>query len=277
MKMFLFVAVLCVALLGPSLTGSDLPRELTAEEIVTRTVARAEAQRQAALRYTFQKRSISEVLDEGRLRKRKENLYLVVPVQEFTYERLLQKNGQPLTALERKKETEKERKFRLRVSNGKPPRTDDERDVSLDEALIARYDFRLKGREVKEGRPVFVLEFVPKGNVPAREMQDRVLNRLKGVAWVDVEDFELVRLEVALMEKVTLGLGLAAMHEFTLEMARTRLADGTWMDTFLGGAMKFRELFNVKQVKFEETMSGFQLVTERLADQRDMQENPGLD
>jgi hypothetical protein len=158
----------------------------------------------------------------------------VIPLEGTPYERLISKNGQPLSADERRKEDQKYEKA-LRQRKAESP---EERRARLDKyekergfirELPEAYDFRLVGDEVVDGRPSWVVTLTPRpGFVPTTPHAD-LLKHIEGKLWIDKQDLQWARAEAHVIDTISIGLILArigAGAHITLDM--DRIAQGFW-------------------------------------------------
>lgn len=75
--------------------------------------------------------------------------------------------------------------------------------------LLARFQFTMVGREVVDGRPALVIDFVPaKKKLPEPTLKDKFINKAAGRVWVDEVEDVLVKANFRLTEKVNLVGGL---------------------------------------------------------------------
>ena len=214
------------ALLGEVWASGALP---TAREVADRVIARLRQVEDQKSRenYTFTLDFFVEKLgDDGRVTEREESVYEPVWVDGARVPRLVRKNGQPLSA----KDLEREQK-RMRDLRADSRRKPQDEAFRLDHELVSRYQAEVAGLETIDGRAAYVLRFQPKsGELPERRRIDRLLNRLAGTVWVDVQEYEVVRVEGRLRAPVTWAWGLLATVErldFVIE--QVRLDDTTWM------------------------------------------------
>src|SRR3990172_7079129 len=96
------------------------------EEILRKTIARAQwaEEQKFDSKYAYRQHSVQEELDnQGKLKKRRDTVYQVFPIEDVPSGGGVQKAGQPLPAGEQKKEKKGERKFRaaLAKEKKKPP------------------------------------------------------------------------------------------------------------------------------------------------------------
>ena len=250
---------------GSGLLVRGAPEALTAEEIINRAVERSKsAEQQAKGRpYTYSRVSVVEdINDQGKVAERKEKNYLMIPIAGVFYQRLILANGKPLSEKERKQEEEKERKFRQGLAQSQPAKVNDKQRIILGRELVSRFQFTLEGRETVEGRPAYVLSFVSRAGAAEKKVDDRVLNRLAGKLWIDVQEFELAKIEFHLTEKVSIGWGgiLASLQKFAFTLTRTRVAEGVWFNRLFRGDLEGRKLLGTLRVKIQDEASDFKEV-----------------
>ena len=206
----------------------------TADFLVERVVERSawnEAQ-QIRNRYSFTRRHITdELTDKGLLKDRQDRVYEATPIGGVSHSRLVLKDGQPLSAKEAKKETEKERKAWEASTTGLQQPITPDKGRSINQDLVQRFRFEVIGEEIFRGRRSYVLTMEPKSRVlPVKQLQDNFFNKLGGKVWIDAADFEVAKAEISLREKVPILLNLVgAMNKFTIHFRKQRLPEGVWL------------------------------------------------
>jgi hypothetical protein len=204
----------------------DKPEFPSPESILRKVAGRARAQRIAARPsgYVCTRQTLTEDFDkEGRLTERQ------VKVGET--------HSRPGGAAEAEKWTSQ---------NG----------INLEEELLFRYHFTVTQRETLDGRPTLVLTFVPKNPpAPIRHLQDRILNHVIGVIWVDEQEHELVRADVSLGEPVSFGI-LGAIEFFSFGFERARDDHGNWLtrwtDTMVNARKFLKPIQTRKRVEWSD-------------------------
>ena len=91
----------------------------------------------------------------------------------------------------------------------------------------------MTGREWIAGRPAIAFTLDPRPGYRPKSDEADIIRRFKGRAWVDEEDHELARLELEVIEPVSIGLGIIA-RLFTGSHAsiERRKVDGvSWLPT----------------------------------------------
>ncbi len=261
-----FFWLTALAFLGGSLHAAEKATTFPpVETILSNLVARA---RTVAIQkdpiFAYKQTTVIEELDsDGAVKERKEKLYDVKLVGGLPRAKLLLVNGKELTGKALKDEEEKDRKRAQRFEEKKKAGKDEEVEVLISRELIARYWYQLQGREEYNGRMSWVISFRPRSDdLPVDKMQDRVLNKLSGLIWVDCEDYEVARADLRLAERVKLFGGfIGALDVFDLEMNRAKSPQGAWYNHHGSLRVEGRKLFSPIRFKARESAAGFELLT----------------
>lgn len=172
--------------------------------------------------------------------------------------RSVRADGKELTgrALDREREAEQKRRARFRESDGVG---ENQHEEYLRPELAARFDYHLQKTGIINGRPAYVVGFTPRaGALPEKTLADRVINNCTGTAWIDMTDFELVKLEVKLTRDIRFWGGLAgALTKMNFQFEKTRLTDGTWLPNKFSGEFVGRKLFDHLHVRISGESQDF--------------------
>ncbi|HEY1171765.1 MAG TPA: hypothetical protein VGH19_10370 [Verrucomicrobiae bacterium] len=209
--------------------------------------------------YNYKQTTIIEELDsKGVVKERKEKYYDVKLIGGMPRAKLLLVNGKQLTGKALKEEEERDKKRAQRFDEKKDT---PEYEVLVSKELISRYNFRFKGVEELNGRASYILSFAPRSDdLPIDKMQDRVLNKLSGMVWVDCEDFEVARADLHLSDRVKLlGGFIGALDIFDLELNRSRSPYGAWYNQLGSLKVEGRKLFSPIRFKAQESADEFKL------------------
>jgi len=241
------------------------------DEVIRRAVGQAKRadEQDIEARYAFRQHIVTEKLDgKGNVKTRELRLYEVIPIEGLQYRRLLEKDEKLLAGEDAKKEQEREKKFRAETAEIKQRRKKNPDRVLFNEELISRYRWTLAGEEVVNDRPAFVLSFEPKSrNLPTKRRIDRLLNKLAGKLWVDKAEYEPVKAEARLLERVTMWGGLiASISEFTLTFEQTKVDEGVWLPSRMSQYIKGRFFFSSIHQRSQQQASDFQKAAPELAE-----------
>jgi hypothetical protein len=153
---------------------------------------------------------------------------------------LVQVDGRPATPDEVREAAEEDAKRRRRIEEraarraSRPPGvsasgddpTGDDRQLS---EILGRFELRFVAEEVRDGRPVYVLEFRPRPGLPVRSVSDRALASMEGRTVIDATDLQITSLEAHLTRNLKVGGGiLANVKDAGITYQSVRLAGGLW-------------------------------------------------
>lgn len=172
---------------------------------------------------------------------------------------LIAKDGKPLTDADQKKENEntqkriqevqesqakKEEKEAKRKEQGK-----DDDDPGI-ETFLRAAQFVNPRRERFRGQDVLVFDFEPNPEYKPRKMEEKLIQKLAGVVWVDEHALQVVRLEAHFLNDMRFAGGLLANLQkgssFVFEQAY--LNNEVWLPTYMEAHIGARFLL-VKGIK----------------------------
>lgn len=211
-----------------------------------------------------QKSSRRELGKDGVLREVGSETYQLSFYKGRRIRRLIEKNGQPLSAKEqadedkdaakRVEEIEKEIAKEERKMQSGPPNERTNR-VSIAEVLRASRLINPR-RERLKGRDVIVFDFEPNPTFDYKNSESmlKFFGKTAGVMWIDEEDKQVARLEAFLADSFNVGGGLVAKlrkgASFALEQERVN--DEIWLPSVADINMSIRVLLvrgvNVNQL-----------------------------
>jgi hypothetical protein len=150
-------------------------------------------------------------------------------------------DGRPATVDEIREAAEEDAKRHRRIEERAASRAtslpktsdDDENDPMFDNHrlsdILGRYDLRFVAEEIVDGRPVYVVDFVPRPNLPVRSLMEKTFASMAGRAVIDASDLQILSLEAHLTKSLKVGGGLAANVKGARMVYRAvRLAPGSW-------------------------------------------------
>jgi hypothetical protein len=214
--------------------------QVDAREIIRHAVAADEFNWRIVRNYTFLERVESRRLDaQGGVKLSEVRTYDVTLQEGTPYRQLVQRDDRPLAASEEKKEqaslartmAERQRetpaeRARRRVSYERRP---DWLRETLQE-LPDAFEFRLAGEPRLDNRGTYLIEAMPLQGYQPRSSTARMFRSLKCRFWVDQQDRQFVKVEVEVIDTISIGLFLvrvAKASHATLEL--TSVGDGVWM------------------------------------------------
>jgi len=254
------LALLALPLAPLAGARADEPPLPSADDVlhkVLTTVNSPEVRRTSSQYRSVQHTAIEKFDDKGRLREREDRVYDVGPLAGGVYANLVERNGKSLSATELTEEKERRQRFIESRGTQKFGGGDSDR-VPLDPELFNRYKAEVLGRETVNGRSAIVLHFWPRAvDLPVRRRQDYVLNKLTGKVWIDEQEWEIVKVEAHLTERVRVVLGLvAALDKADLSFEQVRMGEGVYLPLKLSANFEGRKLFSTLHERVEVTWTG---------------------
>jgi hypothetical protein len=205
----------------------------------------------------------------------------VAPLEGTPYERLMAKDGRPLTEEERRKEDHKfEKAEKQREKESPAEREARIRKYESERAFVKElpdaYNFKSLGEEILNGRPTLVIEMTPRpGFVPVLP-HAAMLEHIQGKLWIDKEDVQWAKAEAHVTDTITIGWIVARIGpgaRFTVE--QTRVADGLWMPKHITISGVARVMMvHSKKLNEELTFSGYREVAENAQNRPTRQKPP---
>ena len=246
--------------------GRAAERLPEASEVTRRMIERSQAMASSGQgpQYTYEKRSLLERLDAaGRVLTSEVKVYKVTLIAGLPFNRLVRIRDRELSSEESSREDAREEQFRRKFITADAKQMAAQREGLVTPELLGRYQFVVERRVALSNRPTLVLKFKPKeGTLPSNTVMDKFLNRMAGRVWIDEADADTARIEVDLVEPVSLGfLGwLGSLNQCEMSLERQRMPDGAWIDTKQALLIQYRKLTATMRFRTTETSSGFKKV-----------------
>jgi hypothetical protein len=181
-------------------------------------------------------------------------------VNGHAIERMVKKNGQPLSESEEKKETEHVTKLVEKAQKTPPDQSLEGQTVSISH-LLEVMDVSAPRRESYRGRATIVFDFVGRRDAKTHGMVEDASKKLKGAVWIDEADRQVAHLEVTFIDNFHVGGGLVASVQkgSSFHFDQGPVADGLWLPTG-GEAMLQARVLLVKNMRqhFVEKVYNYQ-------------------
>jgi hypothetical protein len=206
----------------------------------------------------------------------------VIPLAGTPYDRLIEKNGQPLTPSEQHKEDRKyEHAVRQRHEETAPEREERIHKYKEQRAFVNdipnAYNFTLLGQEDVDGRAAWIVGMTPRpGFIPSKP-HGSMLAHIEGKLWIDQGELRWAKAEAHVIDTIGIGWILARIApgtRFTLE--QTRVEPDLWMPrriTIAGAAHVM--IFHSKSLNEELTWSGYKKDGRFPVEKREASKSPG--
>ena len=238
--------------------GAETSGSPPVEEIIRRLIERSQEtpSHLAQAEYSFTKLTEREEFDsKGRVKERKSSS------DEMVFSSgVISKKTNGTTHHDRsgaKKTGFREKTEPTKSSKSKPAHRG-ERPNLLSDEILGLYSFTLDSRTNLNGRLAFELSFEPKRKNSGSDIMERLLNRMAGRMWIDVEEFELARMQVQLESEMLVGAGLiGSLKKAVFILDRTRLPEGLWMERSVKVDYEARKFLESTRVITTTESSGF--------------------
>ncbi|MCP4601614.1 MAG: hypothetical protein GY847_14065 [Proteobacteria bacterium] len=254
--LFIPCLVICSVLvpkIAPSDSRAGLP---SAEEIIHKVLNGENEKHKSGEKFTNKVIVDIDKLDgDGQVEEREHRLYDVILINGHNYNRLIQKNGKPLTEEEKQEEKEREQEIRKKIKDIKKKEKD---KPFFNREFADRFVIKLIGQEMVRGRPAFVLSFKPdtSKDLPEENDEDRFFNAATGKIWIDQEDYDFARIDAKLMHSIRIGLGfIANFKKINLRLELSKHVSGNWLPMsqkvyVWGRTMVFKPIREWQKVKY---------------------------
>ena len=208
----------------------------------------------------------TEYDSDGKVKKRetRESTFFYLDGDEITT--LVKKEGQPLSEKEQKKENERvqkrieehqkrQAKKEAKEEKDKEKGKDEDKEDPGIEVFLRACEFVNPRRERFRGQDVLVFDFEPNPEFKPHKLEEKVVQKLAGVVWVDEKAHDVARLEAYFVGDVKLAGGLLANVQrgtsFVFEQAF--INNEVWLPTYMEGHIGARVLL-VKGFKMSFVM-----------------------
>src|SRR6266542_3819113 len=170
--------------------------------------------------YTFtEKHSEARLDSHGAIKKMKTAVYEVYPSEApgKMYRKLIVRDGKPVDPKELAAQDKEE--------------GDKQKEREIVEELFKMDELVMEGRETIDGRGTIVVSFRPRpGYKPASEGA-RAVQKLKGRAWVDEDNYQIVKIQAELLDSLGVGPGrlIRLQKGAQAYFERRRVNDEIWL------------------------------------------------
>jgi hypothetical protein len=183
--------------------------------------------------YTYTSLQTTQDLDSGgRVTKTESTENDDFFVNSHVIERMVKKNGQPLSANEEQKESERVTKLVEKAQKTPPDQSLEGQTVSVSR-LLDVMDVSAPRRETFRGRATIVFDFVGRKDAKTHGLAEDASKKLKGTIWVDEADREVAHLEVTFTDNFHVGGGLVASVQkgTNFHFDQEPVTGGLWLPT----------------------------------------------
>ena len=253
---------LLIALLAPLLAPAQPPAQPLSNaplpdirELMRQVVQHQRELEKVRENYTFNSvQSVEDIDASGKVTKTETEEYNDFFVNGHIIERMVKKNGQPLTAGEEQKETDRVTKLIGKAEKTPPNQPLEGQEVSVSR-LLDIMDVRNPRRAIFRGRPTILFDFVGRKDAKTHGLVEDASKKLEGTIWIDEADREVAHLEVRFDDNFRIAGGLFASvekgsnFEFDQAPVESAAGSGLWLPTGGEANMQARVLLlkNLRQ------------------------------
>jgi hypothetical protein len=187
--------------------------------------------------YTFNSiQTVEDIDSSGKVTKTETEEYNDFFVNGHIIERMVKKNGRPLTAGEEQKETDRVTKLIQKAENTPPTQPLEGQEVSVSR-LLNIMDVRNPRRALFRGRPTILFDFVGRRDAKTHGIVEDASKKLQGTIWIDEADREVAHIEVSFDDNFRIAGGLFASvqkgsnFQFDQAPVESALGSGLWLPT----------------------------------------------
>jgi hypothetical protein len=238
----------------------------SAQDIVRKSVENTNANWAAAPQFSFTER---DIITRGE--KRSSKTYEVLMIDGSPYNKLIAVNDQPLSSEEAgnqernfHQETHRRRKEApsARARRIAQYRKERRQDHDLMNEMVNAFNFELEGESMVNGQQCFVLDASPRHDYQPKNHETRVLKGMRGRLWIDIEQYQWVKVHAEVFRAVVFGLFIAHVEpgtEFTLEQERVQ--GNVWLPSHFSTRVRARVLLVSRKTLDDETYSNYHRTT----------------
>lgn len=245
-----------------ALSNTSTPTDLTPDaqgnlsqeqmQRLFRIVADKDMENDKLLRnYTYVERDDEHKLDnKGQVKSTEEKTYEVMELYSEQVQKLIEKDGKPLSQKEAAKEDEKLQKIidkrknesdddRGKREQREEKEREDDRKFVLE--IADAYNFRLVGTESLNGRDAWIIDAEPRPGFEPHMKYANILPKFHGRVWIDKADLQLAKMDAECLDTVSFGLFLARFHKGTrVTYEQIRVNDEAWLPLHLTAKVDVR-------------------------------------
>jgi hypothetical protein len=214
------------------------------------------------LNYTYIEDTEEHHLDKnGQVKSTETRTREVMMLYGSQVERLVAKNGKPLSAKDAAAEDERIQKIINKRRNETPEQTakrlrQEEKEREDTRRFVREvadaYNFRQSGIEDIAGRQAYVIDAEPRPDFEPHSKEAKFLPKFRFRVWIDKADTEWFKLDAEAIDTVSVGLFLARIHKGSrILIEQTHVNDEVWLPQHMAVKVDVRlallKDFNVSQ------------------------------
>lgn len=228
------VGFVAIALLGPgSVAQTANAPELPIRQLMREVIEHQKQLEKVRENYTYNAiQTVQEVASDGRVKKTETEERNDFFVNGHLIERIVKKDGQPLSGREEEKEQERVTKLVEKAQKTPPGQLLEDQSVSVSR-LLDLMDVRNPRRVIFRGRPTFVFDFIGRKDAKTHGLAEDASKKLEGTVWIDEKDRQVAHLEVSFNDNFRIAGGLFATVDkgSNFRFDQAPVEGGLWLPT----------------------------------------------
>jgi hypothetical protein len=201
------IFLLVVSMVAAALRGQD------AAEILRRSVQLDEKDNERLKDYTYLQTAVAKAYRGKKLEENDVETSEVMMLAGGQYQRLIEKDGKPLSVKEERKEKDKmdrelARRQHLSASDKAKQEKGRVEQRKFLEQLPDAFALRMEGVEEISGKPAWVISAERKPGFRPKGSDAKILTKVRGKVWIDQAEYRWVKAEVEILDTLSMELGL---------------------------------------------------------------------
>ena len=210
-----------------------------ARDIVTKALDKDERNNQLRQDYMYLQTQTEKELDAANQTKSTSSKQFEVRyIYGAQYKKLVQKDGAALPTKEQLLENQKLDKFASKHARMTPAEqarvVKDEEDKrrkgrEFIKEVPNAFDFALAGEQTIDGKSAWVIHAEPKAGYKPLNFQSKMLQHLRGKMWIEKSSFQIMKIDMEVLDTISIGLFLARLSPGTRVSAElTHINNELW-------------------------------------------------
>jgi hypothetical protein len=248
------------------------------KDIMRRAMERDERNLALLDTYMYERRTVQKMFDkDGKLKQNTLKVHEVFRIDGSEIERLIEKDGKPLSAKDQASEQKRVDKEIEKIKGESPSQRakrrgetakDRQEEIEARREVLEAFDFQLKGIESIRGRDCWAIRGDPKPGFNGRGRRADQMKKVKGTVWIDQQSYEFTRMELDSLDTISFGWFLFRLQPGAkIRLDQALVNDEVWLpqeidvraDARLLGKM-LRVGIEVRYGKFRKFSSDSKLV-----------------
>lgn len=252
----LFSSLLCFAQSDAALAKVVPPPVPKAKEVLPRLRGNQKEIEALTRNYICTKDVIVEKLDKnGRVKDTERKRYETFFVENVPVDRLVEKDGKPLSDSDQRKEEERvqkrikeigERRAKMEKKSAEGNGDEDEDDAQVSLVRVLDSQNFSDGRRITiNGRELYAYDFKPNPDFKPKTKEEKIAHKLAGTLAIDPQALQIVRAELRLLEAFRFGAGiLGSVKEGTqFVIEQQRINNEIWLPRTVNVDLAARVVF----------------------------------